>query len=143
MPFPAGWPPRVPSGVRNIRFFATGTSTAGFDDNGLLFIDGTGANPFTPLPVVKAGGGGGPHVIPPLPAGTGETRPGEVKANIWSEQIRITHTGGAGSLEFSFDGVNVHGVVEAASPVLLMSRRESGLAIRGNGGTPTFRIEAW
>jgi len=135
--------------VRNIRFYLTGTSTAGFDDNGYLFIDGVGANPYTPLPVVAPGAGvsnpadPGPHVIPPLPAGTGESRPNEVKAMIWSAEIRITHTGGAGSLEFSFDGVNIHGVVEAASPVLLMSRHEAGVAIRGNGGTPTFRIEAW
>lgn len=149
MPFPAGWPPRVPSGVRNIRFFVTGTSTAGFDDNGFLFVDGTGANPYTPLPVVRPGAGvsnpmdPGPHVVPPVPAGTGESRPGEAKAMIWSQEIRITHTGGAGSLEFSFDGTNVHGVVTSTDPVLLMSRAEAGVAIRGSGGTPTFRIEAW
>lgn len=40
MAFPASWPPRPPSGVRSIRFYATDTATADFADRAYLFIDG-------------------------------------------------------------------------------------------------------
>lgn len=44
MPFPLGWPPRLPSGLRTFRFFESGTSTANYGDNAFLFAEApTGA----------------------------------------------------------------------------------------------------
>ena len=71
MAFPSeGWPPRPPSGTRSIRFYATGTGTANFSDNAFLFIDGTNANPFVPLPVVPPGSTA-PVALGSFPVGTG------------------------------------------------------------------------
>jgi len=39
MPFPAGWPPRPASSRRSLRFYATGTASANFEDNAFLFRD--------------------------------------------------------------------------------------------------------
>lgn len=147
MPFPDGWPPRVGSGRASIRFYTTGTATADFADNGFLFIDGVGANPYTPLPVVLPGDDVSRYpkppatVVPPNPAGTGENDSGSPKAMIWSDSILIANTGG-NPLEFSFEGTNVHGVVPAGETVIYTSRSESGIAIRSALGT-TFRVEAW
>lgn len=166
MAFVTGFPARQPSGQTSIRFYvSTTTAGAAFDSagNSFIFIDGAGANPYTPLPVVRPGDDvsrlgllGAKVVIPPNPAGTGEnyltddpslpigqghlTEP-SVKAYIWSHSIRISNTGG-NDIEFSFDGVNVHGVVPAGTVREYLSRREAGIAVRAAAPT-TFRIEAW
>lgn len=57
----------------------------------------------------------------------------------WSRSIRIKAAGGA--LEFSFDGVNIHGRVSDGEDITYWDRHESGIAIRGAG--MTFLLEAW
>ena len=136
MAFPAAWPPRVASGLHSIRFYATGTATANFSDNGLLFIDGAGANPFTPLPPVT----GGSTVVPAPPFGTGVATGGTPAPMIWAQTLRLCNDSGANALEYSFDGVNVHGKLLANEQVVYRNRFEAGIAVRGNG---TFRVEAW
>ncbi len=158
MPFPPGWPPRAASGRRSIRFFAEGTATANFSDNGLLFADGAGANTFIPLPVVKPGSSEPVH-IGSNPQGGGTNIPTDVAPDthkgvtglqqavpptmIWAQMIAIANTG-VGTLEFSFDGTNVHGRVEAGERRIFRMRYEAGIALKGNGAdVPTFEIEAW
>jgi hypothetical protein len=150
MAFPTGWPPRKGSGQASIRFYQTGTATAAYADNGYLFIDGVGANPYTPLPYVRPGGDVSkkptpvPTVIPTNPAGTGAAGNGvnssdAPKAMIWSETIRIQNTG-LGLITFSFDGTNDHGTVPAGETFTYSGRREAGIAIKG---TTDFTVEAW
>ena len=114
MAFPTPWPPRPPSGVRSIRFFVSGTSTANFADNAFLFIDGAAgsANPFTPGPPTSTSSGVTNN--PLTPTGTGSqgvvsqlTSPD--RPLIWSGNIRISNDS-TGELQVSFDGTNVHGV---------------------------------
>jgi hypothetical protein len=134
MAFPEGWPPRIPSGQKNLRFRTTGTGTANFSDNAFLFHQDVSGNTYTPLPVVQPGDGvskgTAPTVVPENPAGGGEM--------VYSEYIRITATGGV--IAFSFDGTSIHGQV-ASGETRVMQRREAGIAVRGN--TFTFTIEAW
>jgi len=50
---------------------------------------------------------------------------------------------GAG-LEYSFDGVTVHGIVEANSTATYLTRIEGGIAVRNaTVAIATFHIEAW
>lgn len=156
MPFPQGWPPRPSSGRASLRFFREGTATNAFDANAYLFSDGTAANPFTPLPVVKPGSSDPVH-IGVNPQGTGTSandaapdthkaagRPQAVpKEMIWAQMIAIANTG-AGTLEFSFDGTNIHGRVESGERRIFRMRYEAGVSVRGEAAdTPTFEIEAW
>lgn len=149
MAFPQGWPPRVASGTASIRFYKTGSSTADFADAAFLFIDGTGANPYTPLPVVLPGDDVSRYptpaatVIAANPLGTGENDPGSVKAMIWSQGIRVRNLDGTNSIEISFDGTNVHGIVAPNATNEYVNRREAGIAVRGAAGTPSYVIEAW
>jgi len=156
MALPTGWPPRVCSGRRSIRFYKTGAASGVFADNAFLFSDDATANTFTPLPVVKAGDvtppgtppGTTPGTIttlPPVPSGTGQ-QPGkdpdykqEVHPMIWAQTIRIQAVGG--DLEFSFDGNNVHGIVLAGKEATYRMRFEAGIAVRG--AATAFYIEAW
>ena len=135
MPFPTGWPPPVPSTMRCIRFFVRGTTTALFSDNAYLFVDGVGANTYIPLPNVLPGAGvsnskdPGPHVVPAI-AGTG-VRGDDPHPAIWAtEQIRVVNWGGA-DVEFSFDGLNVHGIARDDEDRRLWQRHEAGIALRG------------
>jgi hypothetical protein len=146
MAFPTGWPPRVASTVRSIRFYAKGIPTPDFADNALLFADGVGANPFLPVPAVRPGEDvskpfySGPHAVPLAPMGTSE-REGDPHAMIWSGTIWIMNTG-SGVLQFSFDGVNVHGEVPP-SPYhqrIFRNRYEAGIAFRGGGTQATGTI---
>jgi len=145
MAFPTGWPPRVPSGIRNIRFFQLGATGGGFDANAYLFIDGVGANPHTPLPTVRAGEDvstpdySGPHNVDSLPAGTGE-QGDDPKAMLWAQNI-IVHNDGTTDLEVSFDGTNVHGIVPAGEERNYYDRREAGIAVRGGGVLATGTID--
>lgn len=134
MAFPSGWPPRVGSGRRSIRFYQTGTTDGFFANNAFLFVDGVGANPYTPLPEILPGEDvsnpryAGPHVMPLVPAGTGQ-RDDDPKPMIWSEYILVDNQG-ASDIEFSFDGVNVAGIVPAGT-IREMERSEAGIAVRG------------
>lgn len=139
MPFPANWPPRPSTGVRSIRFFVSGTGTANFADNAYLFIEGAGANPFVPAPDVPYGSG--VTVNNPLtPTGTGATQAPVVPAQIWSGTMRVCNDGGS-ALEFSFDGINVHGRLLPGDDFSYRNRYEAGISLRGNG--VAFRVEAW
>lgn len=138
MAFPADWPPRTGSGQKNIRVYSTGALTANFDDNAFHFSAVVGANPYTPLPVVLPGSSATVNVGP-NPMGTGQNDLGSITPAIFSESLRITATGAA--VEFSFDGINIHGVVAAGTTVAYDKRRESGIALRGVGAT--YVIEAW
>ena len=144
MAFPTGWPPRFPSGTRNIRFYIAATATAAFADRAYLFADQAGANPYTPLPDVRPGGDvsapdyNGPHNVPATPAGTGQ-HGDDPHPMIWSEGIQIINKG-ATPIYFSFDGTNIHGEVPATSEIT-MRRREAGIAINGSGNA--FVVYAW
>jgi hypothetical protein len=162
MSFPAGWPPRVATGIRSIRVYITGTATSDFSANAYLFSAVTSANTFTPLPYVPPGqeaaapgwaatnlgtaAGGG------FPMGGGQNAndanpdprlnppvAGPPVPMIWSKSIKITNGGGA-ILYFSFDGVNVHGQVAANSLYHYFDRYEAGIALMGS---TAFVIEAW
>lgn len=145
MAFPTGWPPRVPSGLRSIRAYVFATATASYADRAYLWNQLTGANPFTTLPDIRPGEDasapdyGGPHVVPPVPAGTGE-RGDDPEPMIWSSTIKIINKGGT-SIYFSFDGVNDHGEVSASSELLMRCVYEAGIAIRGAGND--FVVFAW
>lgn len=150
MAFPTGWPPRPSPGYRSLRFFAEGTATVNFADNAFLFIDGTSANPYTPLPVVLPGDDVTRLPKPPAtvvpgsgPFGGGQNDLGSTKPMIWCFQMQIRMKTGT-RLEFSFDGTNVHGVILAtdASTPLPFQRSEAGIALRGAAGE-TFIVEAW
>ena len=136
MPFPTeGWPPRTATGVRSIRFYATGTATAAFADNAFLFAAGAGANPYTPLPNIAPGSNTTAAV--PNSSGGGRTGSDPIPA-IFSGNLRITAVGG--DCEFSFDGTNTHGKVLSGQSATYRNRYEAGIAVKGSG---TFHIEAW
>jgi hypothetical protein len=139
MPFPASWPPRVSSGIRSIRFFAEGTATANFDDSAFMFLDGPGANPMSPGPFVPPGSNA-PVVNPLTPTGTGTTQAPVIAPMLWAGNIRVCVDAGP-PLEFSFDGINVHGKVLAGEQLSYRNRYEAGICVRGAGSV--FRIEAW
>lgn len=137
MPFPTGWPPRVPSGLRSIRFFLQGLTGGDFDSHAYLFSGQSAANPYTPLPVVRPGGDvsspdyPGAVDIGANPAGTGQ-RGDDPEPMIWSSHILVKNAGTT-ELQISFDGTNVHGAIPAASEQLYSDRYEAGLALRGGG----------
>ena len=165
MPYPAGWPPRPASGVRSIRVFITGTTTANFSDNAYLFFDIAGANQVTPNTQLT------PRSVNPSwnqptttgtvsqsgspsgnssPTGTATGGPNSGQATnidypmIWSNGIRIINDG-ASSLQYSFDGTNVAGIVKAGEDLYYYNRFEAGIAVNfpAGGAGSAFRIEAW
>lgn len=145
MPFPAGWPPRAPSGTRSLRFFRSGNATADFSDNAFLFSE-AGSNAYVPLPYV-APGSSLPVSIGVTPSGTGQIPQDANPVNgpaphpmVWSRCIRVKNDGAA-NLEFSFNGTDSHGLVRAGEERFYWDRIESGISVRGAG--VAFRIEAW
>jgi hypothetical protein len=158
MPFPATWPPALPSGRRNIRFYQTGTLTGNFDDNAWMFVS---AIQLLPTPVVAHGSTDpvsltrpqDPSASPPeglqpsSPLGGGVASPNVdgsagPPATAWSGTIAVYAAAG-GYVEFSFDGETVHGRVEGGtdgSRATYRNRYEGGIAVRGSG---TFIVEAW
>lgn len=161
MAFPASWPPRAASGIRSIRFYATGSATANFSDNAFMFAEMAGANTFVPTPYVPPGGVNvqasiGDLTAPGSPMGGGRSAydsnpdphmlsapiPPPPLTQIWGKAIRVINgnaVGGA-AMYLSFDGATVQGVVLAGTDVIYWDRYESGIAIKGSG---TFYIEAW
>ena len=160
MAFPTGWPPRTATGLRSIRVYATGTATASFSDNAILFSQVPNANTFEPLPYVPPGGGlmtaqvnlGTPAAGGGFPMGGGQNANDanyDPRLNppvaapptpmIWSKTIKITNSGSA-ILYFSFDGVNIHGQVAGNSVFVYWDRYEAGIAFQGS---TAFVVEAW
>jgi hypothetical protein len=156
MALPVGWPPRPASGLRSIRYYLVGTATANFVDNAFLFADQATANTYKPLPYVPPGGEGvtvalGDLAVSGSPMGGGADPHDAISdprygppvpvphPMLWCRVLRITSTSGA--LEFSFDGVVVHGRVGAGLTVTYQERFEAGVALRGAGAG--FVIEAW
>lgn len=156
MTLPAGWPPRPGSSLRSIRFYATGTGTTSYADNAFLFINGSGANVYTPLPPVSpsqqttitgtAELTNASTVVPSI-AGTGQDpvdrSPQDASlppvAQIQSMGIRVTAV--SANVTISFDGTNDHGLVLSGTTAVYYRRHEAGIAVKGSGST--FYIEAW
>lgn len=157
MTVPANFPLRVPTGRRSLRFFASGTATADYGDTAYLFINGAGANPFSPTPYVAPGAEtqvvnvGNQTTGSGVPMGTGRNvhdvnqdlpfaiQPPPV-ALTWSQAIRVCNDGG-GNLYYSFDGTNDHGMLKANEEFVYRHRYEAGICFRGAG--VAFRVEAW
>lgn len=155
MAFPAGWPPRPPSGIRSLRFFVTDTATALFSDKAYIFAAQTGASTIVPMPFVAPGSTAqvkiGDYQTPGSPQGGGRdpndaniTLPSADQAvpvpMAWSGNMRICNDG-APALEYSFDGINVQGKLLAGEKFEYYTRHEAGIAVRGAGAV--YRIEAW
>lgn len=163
MTFPVGWPPRIASANCSLRFYVRAVATANFADRAYLFSQGVGANVHVPLPYVRPGStdpvaigdvvvgspppGGGQSlydVAPPQHQNPPATQQAVPTPMLWSGGgIRVTNLG-SGDLEFSFDGVNVHGRLLEDVDMLYTGRIEAGIAVRGVlGTTPTFQVEAY
>lgn len=97
----------------------------------------TPANTFTSLPEVVSGV---PTAVPPTPWGGGHSTEDSPAPMIWANSFRIVNDS-EGPLEYSFDGVNVHGVLAAGDTTVYRNRYEAGVAVRGLG--VAFWIEAW
>jgi hypothetical protein len=93
------------------------------------------SNPYVPLPTSN------PTAVPASPSGTGPASGGTPPPMIWASAVRLCNDSLVTPLEYSFDGVNVHGVVPVNKQEVLRVRYEAGIAVRGNGAP--FRIEAW
>jgi len=156
MAFPTDWPPRPAEGRRSIRFYAEGTTTDDFEDTAFLFKAGVGANTYVPLPVVAPGSTApveiGNRSAGFTPAGTGANDADDPTAMLTAQTIMISYdvpavpTGEL--LEYSFDGVNVHGVLHEGEHLYYRDRYEAGIAVRGvpiapDTGVVPYRIEAW
>jgi hypothetical protein len=109
-----------------------------------MFLDA--ANVFTPSPFVQLGSPA-PTNNPLTPTGTGAqgVATGITASDppmVWSGNIRICNDGAA-DLEFSFDGVAVHGRIKPNEAFVYRNRYEAGISVRGAGGSTTYRVEAW
>lgn len=64
--------------------------------------------------------------------------------NFLSSELRITNDGG-GDIQYSFDGVNVHGVLLTGESLQTNVRREYSIFIRIMPASvaSAFRLEAW
>lgn len=58
----------------------------------------------------------------------------------WSQGIRIVAT--TADLEYSFDGVNVHGMIPAGNEFFYFDRHEGGISVR-SAVASVYEIEAW
>ena len=110
----ADFPAPFPSDRYSLRFYETGTATTLFADRKFAFAHPEDiANGMT---VAKA-------------------------RQAWSQGIRVQVSNTSGDyLEYSFDGVNVHGRIGQNETDVSFIRMEGGIAVRGQG---TFWIEAW
>lgn len=158
MPFPPGWPPRPPSGMRSIRFFEKGTTTNDFADNAFIFSQQTGASTLVPTPIIRPGDTAavvvGDFATPGSPMGGGTTfndlvappQP-EVLPMVWADTIRVTNDDppGGSTIQISFDGANIHGEIAGGSEAVYRGRKEAGISIRHDpaDAATDYRIEAW
>lgn len=160
MAFPRGWPPRACPSVRSIRFFVGDTSAANFSDKAYLF----GTDPVTGAPTQAGNVSQMPDVPPgstdpvslgptpvggesPVRANDGAVPEGEIVAMRFAGNIQIHNDSSVAgdSIQISFDGINVHGVVLSGETITYWSRYEAGIAVRTTPtkGNCAFRIEAW
>jgi hypothetical protein len=60
----------------------------------------------------------------------------------WSNGIRLRVSAGVGNyVEFSFNGVDIHGRIETGEdPEVYLNRYEGGISVRGQG---TFWLDVW
>lgn len=141
MPFPTGWPPPPqPGRGPSLRFYVADTATANFEDRAYNFGTHTGANPLSPLPTVSATNTPDPATLP-LSSDAVPQNPAGTATVLYCQAIRIINDDGAVTLEYSFDGVTVHGKVLPGEEFVYRARAEAGIALRGNGAD--FRCEAW
>jgi hypothetical protein len=146
MPFPPNWPPKATNSARSVRVFQKGITTAFFADNGYLF--GSYAMVNQPLPYV-APGSLAPVVVPPV-AGGGQApqdAAGGVALPVPNVACKIfkVYNDGAGVIEISFDGVNVHDEILAGQMHEYQDRMECGVALRfpAAGVASAFRLAGW
>lgn len=151
MPVPPGWPSRPPTGYSCLRFFKLVATTTTFADNAWMFSSmmfnkalpyvAPGSSAPVDLSPGVIGGGQDPHdavggVPVPVPVATAGT-------------IRICNDAPAGTgsaLEYSFDGVTVHGVLFDGEEFVYRNRHESGISVRSRPATAApiaARVEAW
>lgn len=160
MAFPKGWPPRLSPSVRSLRFYAAGTSGANFSDNAFLF----GTDPTTGAPV-EAGNVAQMPVVPPgstaqtdlgnLPIGgaspinaaDGAVPEGDIVAMRYAGNLQISNDSAVvgDTIQISFDGTNIHGVIEPGETRRYRNRYEAGISVRTTPtkGNCAYRIEAW
>lgn len=152
MALPVGWPPRQSPDYRTLRFFKSSTSTANFADNAYLFgTDAAGApvaaGNVTPMPYVEPGDTSPTNLANPPYGGGRDAHDNTVVPMRYSGTIRIRNDSAVpgDSIEFSFDGTNVHGEVKAGEDAWYGSRYEAGIAVRTKAasGHCVFRVEAW
>ena len=158
MPLPPGWVTNqglpLPSGRRSLRFFVAGNTTANFADNAWNFaVAPVAGNALTIPPSVKVSpgaevaSGAAPSAVVSTPMGGQRNVAPASQASPVTTQgtygIRVCNDGGT-AIEFSFDGVNVHGIVLANSEQTFLNRIEAGIAVREpGGGSIAFRVFAW
>lgn len=148
MPFPVGWPPRPEEGMRNIRVFIEGETEGDFENKAFLFFDVVGAVQTVPTPIVEPGSTETVNLGTP-PFGGGVSTPDDPKPQIWSDNVRVVNLDPTNFLEFSFDGVNVHGKIGPESGLSYRNRSEGGIALRGKSPANVivdnvpFIVEAW
>jgi hypothetical protein len=102
-----------------------------------------GASTIARVGTLQAGGS-------PMGSGKGPLNPvtdpyGPPEPMVWSSTLCIANddTTATNTIEYSFDGVNVHGEVLGGEERKLWWANEAGIAVRLTAGTPTFRITAW
>lgn len=160
MAFPAGWPPRPATGVRSIRFFATGNTSNNFSDAAFLFGDTSPKSQVDPVPVAtpRDSAAFGSDQRPSSPAGFSNTSakgtstpqtkvvPYRHASNIW------IFNDGVKDLTFTFDeatdigaGAGIHGVVKAGKDMLFRDRYEAGIALKSavDNNATAYRVFAW
>lgn len=152
MTFPPQWATgaglQLPSGRRSMRFYIEGTATANYADNAYIFslhgmTPGVSGLMVPTQPTVRAGGevASGNPATPAITSPMGGTTPQAAVVAAYAFRI---YNDGTDPLEFSFDGVHLHGVVMGGKEALYRQRYEPGICVRGRDSTtPTFRIEAW
>jgi|SRR3990172_379700 len=64
--------------------------------------------------------------------------------NFMSSEMKLTNDG-ANAIQFSFDGVNIHGELQTGESLQTNSRREYSIFIRRTpaAGASAFRLEVW
>ncbi len=146
------------AGVAGFAAVATGTGADSLQFNeGPTPFFGGGGMPVFPTPFVPPGGAttqarvGIPQIASGSPMGIGSSpRDADLGAAMlaqaepvpmaWSYAMRISNLGATNPIDFSFDGINVHGTISVSSDHVYWDRIESGIALRG---VSAFRIEAW
>lgn len=109
----ATFPAPFPSDMYSLRFYATGNASANFAD----------------------------HVYPFFHPADDAVPEMAKRRQAWSKGMKIHLAPTAGNwLEYTFDGTNVHGYLNAGEYDIYFERHEGGIAVRGVG---EFWIEAW